>query len=100
MKYGTIFMSLLLLAGTASAKPKPNPIKKKLNNIMIPEVEFKEVSIEEAVKWIRSASFKYDTESKEKGLNIVLMNHLDAAGIGWEGANTRLQTQCGPRAAS
>lgn len=70
------------MAGVVNAEPAA--VMKKLRNIMIPEMVFKETDINDAVDWLRSASIKYDTDEKQKGINIVLMRHAKTVKKGEE----------------
>ncbi len=57
-------------------------IQRKLNNIIIPKLEFREASIREAIDFLKQKSVQLDPDPTNKGVNIVLRLEQGGAGAG------------------
>ena len=60
--------------GSADAQSRAEAVRRKLERINIPRLEFREATIREAIDFLQKKSFELDADSPvgERGVNIVL----------------------------
>ena len=77
MKTVVITLCTVVLAAMCFAQETNNPkiaaLTKKLDSIIIPEVQFREANVADVVQFLTTAAKEYDAADKT-GVNIVLMD--------------------------